>query len=473
MSLRVRPLLLVCAALGAAALAPGVARADGDPASDVLLTAPAFVPADAEVSSAEQARLTALLTGAQRADFPVRVAIVPNAYDLGSVAELWAKPRAYAEFLGVELSLVYKGPLLVVMPDGFGVHWAGHRTDAAYRALAQVRIGSTGNDLAAAAYAATGALAASAGVRVASPATTLASASHAAPSSHTGSTSTVAIIVGGVAAMVAIIAAGVWLTGRRRRQAGTIAAGLPPSSQPAPASAPGRPPSRAIGAGPPVWLQVAMPAVAVVFAVVVVVLVSGLRHSDQSSSTATATAAEVPAATSQQGEPLSWPAGRQPAPNFQLTDQQGRPVSVAAYRGHPVILTFIDPLCRENCPLAAQVLSRVDRQLPAAQRPVILAVSVDVYGNARANLLEDYGKWHLAPQWQWAVGAPSRLAEVWKHYYAEVEVTNKHIAGVTVHFITHSEMAYVIDPHGYERALLAWPYSPRQVEQAVERVTSS
>src|SRR6202012_5969118 len=49
--------------------------------------------------------------------------------------------------------------------------------------------------------------------------------------------------------------------------------------------------------------------------------------------------------------PFSWPAGRRAAPSFELRDQNGRPVSLAAYRGRPVIVTFVDPLCRNLCPL--------------------------------------------------------------------------------------------------------------------------
>ncbi len=94
-------------------------------------------------------------------------------------------------------------------------------------------------------------------------------------------------------------------------------------------------------------------------------------------------------------------------------------------------------------------------------------MSVNIYGNARANLLQDFSKWHLTSQWRWAVGTPKQLASVWKRYYAEVDVTTRHIAGTTVHYLTHSEMAYVIDRNGYERALLSWPYSAKQVEQAV------
>lgn len=101
------------------------ARADGDPASDVLATQSLFLPQDASVSASQQVELGDLLSSAVRSGYPIRVALIGSATDLGSVTELWHQPRSYADFLGQELSLVYHGPLLVVMPNGFGLYHAG------------------------------------------------------------------------------------------------------------------------------------------------------------------------------------------------------------------------------------------------------------------------------------------------------------------------------------------------------------
>jgi hypothetical protein len=90
------------------------------PASDVLASQVLFLAQDAGVTGVEQAELGADLGAVQRAGYQLRVATIASAADLGSVTELWRRPRAYARFLGVELSLVDRGPLLVVMPDGFG-----------------------------------------------------------------------------------------------------------------------------------------------------------------------------------------------------------------------------------------------------------------------------------------------------------------------------------------------------------------
>jgi len=169
--------------------------------------------------------------------------------------------------------------------------------------------------------------------------------------------------------------------------------------------------------------------------------------------------------------PVSWPAGQRPAPDFRLADPYGRPVSLELLRGRVVIVTFIDPLCRNFCPLEAKQLNDVVRRLPAAQRPAIVAVSVNVYGNRRSNLLQDVAEWRLVPQWRWAVGSGTQLASVWRRYQIGVAVATKRIAGVTVHEISHTEAAYLVDGRGYERALFLWPFRAGDVRAALARLS--
>jgi hypothetical protein len=70
-------------------------------------------------------------------------------------------------------------------------------------------------------------------------------------------------------------------------------------------------------------------------------------------------------------------------------------------------------------------------------RPASLAVSVDVYGDARSHLLQDVQEWHLVPQWRWAVGRSAQLAGVWNNYGITVKVGTHRIAGVTTINIGH------------------------------------
>ena len=106
------------------------------------------------------------------------------------------------------------------------------------------------------------------------------------------------------------------------------------------------------------------------------------------------------------------PAGARRAPDFALRDQRGQPISLRSLRGRTVILAFIDPVCRNLCPLEAKVLMRAVRSLPAAQRPVVVAVSVNPWANTRANFAVDKTHWHLGHEWHWAVGSGQQVAAV-------------------------------------------------------------
>jgi cytochrome oxidase Cu insertion factor (SCO1/SenC/PrrC family) len=155
------------------------------------------------------------------------------------------------------------------------------------------------------------------------------------------------------------------------------------------------------------------------------------------------------------------------APDFTLRDQAGRPVSLRALRGRTVILSFIDPVCRNLCPLEAKVLNDTVARLPAAGRPVIVAVSVNPWNQTASDLAIDAKKWRLVPGWRWALGTYAQLSPVWRAYAIGVQVQTKTLAGVTVHQVAHTEAAYVVDPAGYERGLFIYPYRSEDVVNAV------
>ena len=162
---RLRAHSLVCIALVAAALGPlaTVARADGDPASDVLAGQSLFPPTDAHASARQLAQLQAVLTAASRDGYPVRLALIASAADLGSVTELWRRPDAYARFLGQELSLISHARVLVAMPNGFGLYVPGARAAAEQAAVRQLSLPGRGTGLAVAALAAVERLAGASG----------------------------------------------------------------------------------------------------------------------------------------------------------------------------------------------------------------------------------------------------------------------------------------------------------------------
>ena len=115
---RTRFALLVVAA--ACLWAPSTGQANGDPASDYLLTQSVFLPFTTKIDQNEVTRLNALLRAADQKRYRIRVALILSRSDLGTAFSLFGKPGKYVQFLGLELSFVYRGRLLVVMPNGYG-----------------------------------------------------------------------------------------------------------------------------------------------------------------------------------------------------------------------------------------------------------------------------------------------------------------------------------------------------------------
>jgi cytochrome oxidase Cu insertion factor (SCO1/SenC/PrrC family) len=212
----------------------------------------------------------------------------------------------------------------------------------------------------------------------------------------------------------------------------------------------------------PVWWWILT---ALTFGVVLGAGIALLHSSGKTSAPGISTLPAHPAAT--------WPEGAQRAPAFSLLDAQGVPISLREFRGRSVIVTFIDPACTTLCPLEAQELDRVEAVTPAARRPEIIAVSVNPWADSRANFRRDARKWHLVPQWRWAVGRYGQLAAVWKSYKIGVLAKKQVIRGVTVHEITHTEASFVVDGAGYERALFLFPFVSTDVTNTLAQLAAA
>ena len=134
--------LLVCPACVATLAIPAVTLADGDPASDFLIGADAYLPYPPPPAAA-RARLTGAIASVAHEHGRVKIAVIATPTDLGSVPSLFGRPSDYAKFLGVEIGYPYHAALLVVMPAGFGFYENGRPTPAADATLAALSIGDT------------------------------------------------------------------------------------------------------------------------------------------------------------------------------------------------------------------------------------------------------------------------------------------------------------------------------------------
>ncbi len=196
---------VAAAGLTTVALSPA-GRADGDPASDVLLGQSVFYPYQPPVSASLQRSLNAETAAAAHAHFPIKVALIDSQFDLGVVPTLFRKPQPYAKFLEQELRLIL-GPrvaLLVVMPNGYGVEGLPAPAAAAVASLPKPT-GTQSNDLAQAALGAVRRLASAAGHPIAGVSE--------AGGAGGGGGHTLAIVIVALAAVA--LAAAILLTRRR------------------------------------------------------------------------------------------------------------------------------------------------------------------------------------------------------------------------------------------------------------------
>ena len=116
---------------------PAAARADGDPASDVLLFQDAYLPYFPAPGKPEAQTLTRLLKEVRRAGYPMKVALIESQGDLGAYPDLFGRPEDYAELLQREISFRVKRPhLLIVMPSGM----AGRNLGRGASVLSEVEI---------------------------------------------------------------------------------------------------------------------------------------------------------------------------------------------------------------------------------------------------------------------------------------------------------------------------------------------
>jgi hypothetical protein len=136
------------------ALAAPTAQADGDPASDYLVVQNVFLGVELPQPAAVAA-LNASVAAVYARGYRIRVAVVATPTDLGSIPSLFGRPTQYAKFLGSELRGYYIGPLLIVMPSGFGIYDGGRSVAAETAVLARrPSPGTTRDQLALAAAAA-------------------------------------------------------------------------------------------------------------------------------------------------------------------------------------------------------------------------------------------------------------------------------------------------------------------------------
>jgi protein SCO1/2 len=150
--------------------------------------------------------------------------------------------------------------------------------------------------------------------------------------------------------------------------------------------------------------------------------------------------------------------GRTPAPDFRLTDQNGRAVSLADLRGRVVVLTFLYTHCPDECPLIAEKLHATAGQMGDAMNKVsFVAVSVDPAGDTPAAIQAFLRQHQVEGQLTFLNGSPDQLAPVWAAYYIAARANAEAASPASV---LHSTRVIVIDQAGAERVNFGSDFNP-------------
>src|SRR3984885_2440867 len=130
-----------------------------------------------------------------------------------------------------------------------------------------------------------------------------------------------------------------------------------------------------------------------------------------------------------------------PAPDFTLTDQFDRPVSLSAFRGKVVILAFNDSECTTICPLTTTAMVDAKAMLgSAASRVELLGIDANPTATSVADV-RSYSEVHgMVHSWDFLTGSLAALKQVWKAYKIEVAIDQGQI--------DHTPALFVIDPQG-------------------------
>jgi protein SCO1/2 len=166
-----------------------------------------------------------------------------------------------------------------------------------------------------------------------------------------------------------------------------------------------------------------------------------------------------------------------PAPEFALADQDGRPTTLASFRGHPVLLFFGYTRCPDVCPLTLQKLTGAVRQAGRRGRDVrIVLVTVDPEHDTPA-ILKAYAA-RFGPGVVALTGDSASMEQARRGYGAyrvladSARPVDSH-AGHGAHaprprgMMTHSGAVYGIDRQGNLQVVISDAATPEQAADDV------
>lgn len=132
------------------------------------------------------------------------------------------------------------------------------------------------------------------------------------------------------------------------------------------------------------------------------------------------------------------------APGFRLASQSGAPVSLATLRGKVLLLTFINPVCGEDCAAIARELRGAASLLGADSPRVDLVAIAATAAHAQPAFIRAFDREEdltSVPDWLFLTGTLAQLQRVWAGYETVAPDMMVGMSG-------YGDVAFVIDANG-------------------------
>ena len=146
--------------------------------------------------------------------------------------------------------------------------------------------------------------------------------------------------------------------------------------------------------------------------------------------------------------------------NLQLRDENGKPVTLADFRGKTVVLSPSLTLCQEICPLISANFGVADRDVRSAgltNSIEFVEVTVDPQRDDQAHLKAYQGLYGAQPNWEFLGGTPDQIAAFWNAFHLSYgRVPNDPgppphdwLTGAPLTYdVDHENVVYVLRPDG-------------------------
>jgi protein SCO1/2 len=143
----------------------------------------------------------------------------------------------------------------------------------------------------------------------------------------------------------------------------------------------------------------------------------------------------------------------QPVPDFALVNQDGKRISSATLKGHPVVFAFVYSTCKDTCPAQVQTIRGALDDLDKPDVRVV-GISVDPANDTPKRAQSFLLKQGMTGRMDFLLGTRAQLQPIWKAFAIQPQQSN----------LEHTSHTVLADRNGFQR--IGFPFD-RLTEDAL------